>query len=310
MLNHRIPVLVLVGIGLAIIPVANPSMSHATAASDGAGPPLHFRARHRAEQVKGSGEFHVVIDDVEWEPKQTALVICDMWDRHWCKSATARVAEMAPRIDAVADALRSRGALIIHCPSDTMDYYRDYPGRRLAQAAPKVNAAGGDGGRRAGAPPLQGWCGVRPDREPPLPIDDSDGGCPDDPPCKQGKAWSHQIDSIHIRPGDAITDSAEAFYLMRQRGITNVLVTGVHENMCVLGRPFSIRQMVTQGQRVLLVRDLTDTMYNPRSRPFVDHFTGTDLVAEHIEKYWCPTVTSDQIIGGAPFRFAEDHRGR
>ena len=26
----------------------------------------------------------------------------------------------------------------------------------------------------------------------------------------------------------------------------------------------------------------------------------------HIEKYWCPTITSDQIIGGSPFRFADD----
>ena len=37
-----------------------------------------------------------------------------------------------------------------------------------------------------------------------------------------------------------------------------------HENMCVLNRPFGIRQMVYQGQNVVLMRDLTDTMYDPR----------------------------------------------
>ena len=95
---------------------------------------------------------------------------------------------------------------------------------------------------------------------------------------------------------------------MKERGIRNVLVLGVHENMCVLGRPFSIRQMVMQGMNVLLVRDLTDTMYNPKMKPYVDHFTGTDLVCEHIEKYWCPTITSDQVLGGKPFRFAKDQR--
>jgi len=47
-------------------------------------------------------------------------------------------------------------------------------------------------------------------------------------------------------------------------------------------------------------------MYNSRSRPFVDHFTGSDLVTWHIEKYWCPTITSDQVLGGKPFRFAGD----
>jgi alpha-L-fucosidase len=76
--------------------------------------------------------------------------------------------------------------------------------------------------------------------------------------------------------------------------------------MCVLGRPFSIRQMIYQGQNVVLVRDLTDSMYNSRQKPYVDHFTGNDLVTWHVEKYWCPTITSDQIIGGRPFRFAAD----
>jgi len=93
---------------------------------------------------------------------------------------------------------------------------------------------------------------------------------------------------------------------MQGRGITNVLIMGVHQNMCVLGRPFSIRQMVYQGQNVVLVRDLTDSMYNSRQKPFVDHFTGNALVCWHIEKYWCPTITSDQILGGKPFRFAAD----
>src|SRR5205085_9566811 len=130
-------------------------------------------------------------------------------------------------------------------------------------------------------------------KEPPLPIDDSDGGCDDEPQCQQGSPWRRQIATIEVKEGDAITDSAEAYNLMRQRGITNVIIMGVHQNMCVLGRPFSIRQMVRQGQHVVLVRYLTDSLYNPRRAAYVDHFTGNELVSEHIEKYWCPTITSD-----------------
>ena len=66
--------------------------------------------------------------------------------------------------------------------------------------------------------------------------------------------------------------------------------------------------MVAQGKNVVLVRDMTDTMYNPAQRPFVSHFTGTDLVVEHIEKYWCPSVTSVDFLGGKEFRFKDDHR--
>src|SRR5262249_31250146 len=94
----------------------------------------------------------------------------------------------------------------------------------------------------------------------------------------------------------------------KSRGIQNVIVMGVHTNMCVLGRPFSIRQMVYQGMNVALMRDMTDTMYNPSMKPFVSHFTGNDLVVEHIEKDWCPTLTSTDLQGGKPFRFSEDKR--
>jgi nicotinamidase-related amidase len=252
--------------------------------------------RSRKEAEAGKGDWRVVEARAAWDPSKTAAVVCDMWDRHWCAGATARVAEMAPRMNDLLVALRRQGALVIHCPSDTMNFYADHPGRKLALAAPKAETA----------VPLQGWCRLDPARESPLPIDDADGGCADDPPCKQGKAWSRQIDVLKIEEGDGIADGPEAFHLMKQRGITNVLVMGVHTNMCVLGRPFAIRQLVKQGMQVALVRDLTDTMYNPKSRPFVDHFAGTDLVVGHIEKFWCPTVTSDQILGGAPFRFAGD----
>ena len=33
-----------------------------------------------------------------------------------------------------------------------------------------------------------------------------------------------------------------------------------------------------KGQNVVLMRDMTDAMYNPRDEPFVNHFTGNDLV--------------------------------
>jgi hypothetical protein len=43
-------------------------------------------------------------------------------------------------------------------------------------------------------------------------------------------------------------------------------------------------------------------------RPKVNHFAGTDLVVEHIEKYWCPSFTSADLMGGAPFCFKDDPR--
>ena len=256
-----------------------------------------FKAQSR---VTDDGEEVLRTVKTSWRGKETALVICDMWAKHWCDSATRRVGEMAPRMNQLAEALRERGVLIIHCPSSGVKYYQDTPMRKLAQLAPVLETR----------IPLQSWCSLDEKREKPLPIDDSDDGCDCQPRCSTdgNRMDLHQIAVIKIKQGDAVTDSAEAYYLMRQRGIKNVIIVGVHTNMCVLGRPFSIRQMVYQGQNVALVRDLTDTMYNPRSRPFVPHTQGTNLVIEHIERHWCPTFSSKNILGGKTFRFSDHKR--
>ena len=259
---------------------------------------MHVAARRRVPSPGDSAGVRVTTEQLELAPARTAAVLCDMWNEHWCRGATRRVAQMAPRMNEVIEELRRKGVLIIHAPSSTMSFYADAPGRALARNAPEV----------AADPPLSEWCLLDPEREPPLPVDDSDGGCACRPWCVTGQPWTRQISTLEIRPGDAITDSAEAYYLMRQRGITCVILMGVHTNMCVLGRPFAIRQMVYQGMDVLLMRDLTDAMYNPRRKPYVGRFRGTELVVEHIERYWCPTITSDQVIGGKPFRFRGDRR--
>ncbi len=260
---------------------------------------LALHARTRVETKPGSGHFNAVTKPLAWDPTRTAIVVCDMWNQHWCPDATKRVAEMAPRMNEVLIAARNQGVLIIHCPSNTMKFYEGTEQRERARRAAPI----------ATKVPLRHSCNLDVKREGRLPIDDSDGGCECDG-CKQSSPWTRQIETLKIEPPDAITDSAEAVYLMKQRGIENVIVMGVHTNMCVLGRPLAIRQLVDQGFHVVLMRDMTDSMYSSRRPPFVSHFTGTDLVVEHIERHWCPTITSVDLLGGHEFRFAEDHRPR
>src|SRR5881396_1876679 len=125
---------------------------------------LSLHTRRRVEISPGSGVYRVVEETRGWDAKRTAIVICDMWDRHWCKGASRRVAEMAPRINDVVVAARGRGILVIHAPSDTMKYYEGTPERELALKAPVA----------VPSVPLLKWCKLDPGREAPLPIDDSD----------------------------------------------------------------------------------------------------------------------------------------
>lgn len=257
---------------------------------------LKLNARNQEATDEKQLQFETSNRVLEWKPTETAIVVCDMWDEHWCKGATRRVGEMAPRMNEVLTAARKRGILIIHCPSSCLEFYKDTPMRKLAQQAPKFGTT----------IPLRNWCHLDPKLEPPLPIDDSDGGCDCQPQCKQRSAWKRQIATIEIKEGDAITDNSEAFFLMKQRGIKNVIVMGVHMNMCVLGRPFSIRQMLYQDQNVVLMRDMSDTMYNSRMSPYVSHFDGNRLVTQHIERHLAPTITSTDLTGKPAFRFSND----
>ena len=261
----------------------------ASAPADSSPLKLTLRSRQPVTGAAGPGPvFDVSEKQAEWDPRHTALIVIDVWDKHWCDGANRRLSAMVPRMNEFVSALRDRGVLVIHAPSDTMKAYEGTAGRKIAQSAPAAPVPAGVEFK---------WNYCDPAVEGRLPIDDADGGCDCQPQCRTHNAWRAQHPGIKIAEGDAVSaDGREVYNLLRQRGINNVIVCGVHTNMCVLGRPFGIRQLRKLGLNVALVRDLTDTMYNPRMRPFVPHDRGTDLVIEHVEKNWCPTITSAQVL--------------
>lgn len=262
---------------------------------------IDFTARVRP----GRENLDVLVARVpkSWEPRKTAVIICDMWNKHWCQGATSRGAEIAPRINELCNLLRKRGVLIIHAPSGVVKAYQDHPARRLAADAPQASNL---------PEKISDWCHRIPAEEKGIyPVDQSDGGCDCHPKCKQGSPWTRQTDVIEISDSDAISDSGvEIWNLLEARGIQHILMCGVHTNMCVLGRPFGLRNLAENGKEVVLLRDLTDTMYNSESWPYVNHFTGNDRIVEHIEKFVCPTTTSDAVMGGKEARYAADTRPR
>jgi nicotinamidase-related amidase/type 1 glutamine amidotransferase len=278
--------------------------------------PLELALRYRQEVAPGAGRYHALTRAETWRPEETAVIVCDMWDLHHCLNATRRGAEVAPRMNKLLVDLRGRGVTVIHAPSSCMEFYKDHPARKAALATPRSKQLPEDIGK---------WCYQIPAEEQGVyPIDQKEGGEDDDPQehaawAKKlegmgrppGHPWIRQTELLEIRDEDFISDNGEEIWsILESRGIDNVMLVGVHTNMCVLGRPFGLRQMSKNGKQVVLVRDMTDTMYNPLKAPFVSHFTGTDLIVEHIEKYVCPTITSDQILGGKTFRFANDRRPR
>ncbi len=267
-------------------------------AADARTPPLVVTTRIRVEEDEGT---RLLYKTLHWDPSRTAVIICDMWNKHWCRGATRRVEELAPKLNGFVEKARERGVLIVHAPSATMGAYADHPARRRARDAPRAETLPKN---------INRWSGLlKHEEQKNWPVDQSDGGCDCDPKCTTAHPWTAQISAIRIAASDAVSDSgSEIWNLFEARGIEHVLMTGVHTNMCVIGRPFGLRNMARYGKEVVLVRDLTDTMYNSRKAPFVSHFTGTDLVTDYIERYVCPTMLSTDLTGGAPFRFKNDTR--
>lgn len=278
---------------------------------------LTLRKRMSFDTPDKKVEYKVETATQAWSPKGVAVIVVDMWDTHHCYNAAQRVVEMAPRMNEVLVKCRDMGMTIIHAPSSCMNAYKDHPGRIRAQDAP----------RAANLPKDIGvWCHMI-DREKDAqtknikyPIDASDGGCDSDPieqekhkqalikmGRKPGSPWLSQYHVLKMHDIDIVSDSGvEIWNILEARKINNVIILGVHTNMCVLGRPFGLRQLAKNGKNVVLMRDMTDTMYNPKMPPYVNHYKGTELIIEHIEKYVCPTITSDQIIGRKAFRFKVD----
>jgi nicotinamidase-related amidase len=249
-------------------------------------------------RIKVGDEFEVLRETVTWNASETAIIICDMWADHPCKMAAMRVARMAPRMNEVISLARDHGVAIIHAPSCGMKHYEETPYRARMKNAESAKPP----------VPIQSWCYHNKEHEGPWPIVDDVArgeakvtGCDDPNARPHSPTDRHQHPDIKIIGYDSISDKGqEIFNFLEEQGRNNIVLMGVHTNMCVLGRPFGIRQQKYLGKNVVLCRDLTDALYDPRDKPYVSHTRGVELVVEHIEKYWCPSILGESLTRVIP----------
>ena len=295
---------VLIGVGGMLLAFA--AQAQETAAPKSGSPlVLHARTREPGKSSSGSAADSYVVKEkvVEWNPSLTAIIVCDMWNQHWCQGATRRVGELAPVMNRTIAAARAKGVFIIHAPSSCMDAYKDHPARRRAQAAPKAASY-----PRTSA---NGATKFRPRRRGFTRLISLTEAATTGRSALAGRRGNLKSPPSRFEDVDAISDSGtEIWNMLESRGIKNIMLMGVHANMCVLGRPFGLRNMSRAGKNVVLVRDLTDTMYNSRIWPYVSHFEGTNRIVEHVEKYVAPSITSTDLTGQPAFQFKADNRPR
>eukprot|EP00756_Hemistasia_phaeocysticola_P050632 Hpha_TRINITY_DN2577_c0_g1::TRINITY_DN2577_c0_g1_i1::g.1466::m.1466 len=227
---------------------------------------------------------------VTWAAPRSAVVVVDMWDKHWCPTATLRVGELVPPMNALLSAWRAEGGTVIFAPSEVWGFYDGTRVRNNTLSLPNATV-----------PPAN-----------PLPVPKvpvltiTDGGC--DVEAKIANVWTRQNAGLEIKDSDFMIASAEGqaeqelTNILAAKGIDRLLYVGVHENICILTRPFAIEKLRAWGwtpDRIGVVRELTDLMYTPRDPPYVAHAEGLSLMHGYIEKFWASTVSMYDVL--APF---------
>ena len=217
-----------------------------------------------------TGDVRVRTETVD--ARRVGVIAVDVWNHHWCKTATMRVDAFVPRIDQALAAARAMGMTVMLCPSDVVENYAGYPQREKVLALPKVTV-----------PRLvDATC-------PPVP---DAGGCAcGRERCAGNYGWDGMHPGLRIGPEDWMPDTqAEVYAICQQRGLTHLLYVGFHTQVCLLGKPMGLRAMKTAGLQCVLARDMTDAHpgYDP-SRGFTPDL-NTEQVVEHFEKHLAPTI--------------------
>jgi nicotinamidase-related amidase len=222
-------------------------------------------------QTRGP-DGRIAVERTTIEPSRVGIVVVDMWNYHWCKTAAMRVGSLVPRMNRVLDAARAMGMTVMLCPSDVVDNYVGWTQRERIFAMPRFEV-----------PPLLTI-------ECPKPQDPGGCACGRER-CVVNYGWDGMHADLKIAGDDLMPDTLEDVYsLCRQRGLTHLIYCGVHTQVCLLGKPMGLRNLKAAGLSCILARDLTDAHpgYDP-ARAFTPDL-NTSQVVEHFERYLAPSV--------------------
>ena len=146
------------------------------------------------------------------DARGTVLLICDVWDNHYCEDLRRRTESLVQRVNEFAATVRAHGGKVLHCPSGTVEsYYGAYPQRAAMRQYPFAGVVVPQEMRQIGTP-----------------LDTTmTGGCPDLPQCRVHSEFTKQHDGIEIREGDLISDNGQEIYnLLIAENVERVLMAG------------------------------------------------------------------------------------
>jgi len=247
---------------------------------------LHLRRYVRDPFLKDGWKDIVSINKIA--PDKTALIICDMWDVYRGEDQSTRSHFLAKKINSVVNIARKRGIKIIHAPCETMNFYKKWKQHESLLKIPSISLPVIKSKENTiPEPPLKNYnkclekyymC----DRYPLITCDHS---------------FSSQNKLISITDEDLISDNMQNVYnFLQHKKIEKVFIVGQHFNRCVFNRPIGIKMMVNYGINLVVIRDLVVIWPDYKLSPYLGYDEQYQLFLKWIEKYWCPTIDSIDLV--------------
>lgn len=250
---------------------------------------LHIRPRYYRWYVDPSVEWietNTGYAELDWEIpiSQAAMVLVDVWNRHYLKDTEVRAkAIVQEKIVPLLSACREAGLQIIHAPSPS-----------LAKQHPAWVGLSKDDNTSVGR--QEDW--------PPAEFRSKSGiykpyARPVEP---RGEERAKHVAALEMHPqvqpeGDdvVIATGEELHQYCKQKGVLFLFYLGFNTNACILLRDYGTLRMHERGYEIIIVRDCGTGMESFETHDQLWQTRGAILFLEMFGKY---SISSEDLIAG------------
>lgn len=251
------------------------------------GKALHIKPRYHRWHVNPGQEWletNTGYAHLDWEipVSRTALVLLDVWQRHYIKETEERAEKIInEKYIPLLAKIREQGMEVIHAPSPEVATKHPNWVKLISEAEltpakdswPPADFRYQNGPYNAFRRPLE----PREIERQALP-----------------KLTFHP--KVTPQPNEAVVANGEELHrYCKKKGILFLLFAGFNTNACILSRDYGATQMSNRGYSVIVLRDCTTGMESKETQPELRQTNGAILLLEMFGQY---SITSDEVVKG------------
>lgn len=251
------------------------------------GKTLHIKPRYHRWHVNPGQEWletNTGYAHLDWKipVSQTALVLLDVWQRHYIKETEERAEKIInEKYIPLLAKVREQGMQVIHAPSP--DAAMKHPNWIKLVSPSEID------------PPNDSW--------PPAEFRNLTGPYKSfRRPLEPREAERLALPALTFHPkvtpqkNEAVVANGEELHrYCKQKGILFLIYAGFNTNACIISRDYGATQMTNRGYSVSLLRDCTTGMESKQTQAGLLQTNGAILLLEMFGQY---SITSDQVLNG------------